>query len=151
MDPVTHSQKKNHKNIHVSKNGKNKIIAGMVAHAWNPSTQEAEAGELQVEASLIYTEFQAFLGYVGRPCLTHTHTRKKQKEQAISQHDFHKLKINWHKTVIYIYKNRRMYIYLLWCLLWRRKVMDRIKKISKNNIGRELCSDVLSWETEEYD
>lgn len=33
----------------------------------NPSTQKAEAGRCQAEASLVYVEFQANLGCTGKP------------------------------------------------------------------------------------
>jgi hypothetical protein len=42
--------------------GKRKVTINLVvmAHAYNPGTQKAEAGGLRVKASL---------GYIGRPCL----------------------------------------------------------------------------------
>lgn len=41
---------------------------GVVAHALNPSTRKAEATRhLELEASLVYKDFQASQGYIGRP------------------------------------------------------------------------------------
>ena len=44
-----------------------------VAHAFNPGTQEAEAGEsCDTEDSWVYTEFQGTQGYKVTPCLKTT-------------------------------------------------------------------------------
>jgi hypothetical protein len=42
----------------------------VVAHAFNPSTQEAEGRWIsEFEASLVYREFQDSQGYTEKPCL----------------------------------------------------------------------------------
>ena len=55
---------------------------GVMVHAFNPSTQEAEAGGslIWVEASLVYMrEFQDIQGYIEKPCL------EKPKQQKTSE------------------------------------------------------------------
>jgi len=42
----------------------------VVVHTFNPSTWEAEAGgSLELEASLVYSEFQVSQRYTEKPCL----------------------------------------------------------------------------------
>jgi hypothetical protein len=45
------------------------ISQGMVAHAFNPSTQEAEAGGFLSSRPAWSTEFQDNQGYTEKPCL----------------------------------------------------------------------------------
>jgi hypothetical protein len=56
------------------------IALGVVAHAFNPSTQEAEAGVIsEFKPSLIYkSEFQDSQGYTEKPCL-----KKPKKKKYI--------------------------------------------------------------------
>lgn len=51
----------------------------MVTHAWNPSTQEAEAGGLlQVRGQPgLYNEFLATRGYIISPRLKHNNNKKE--------------------------------------------------------------------------
>jgi hypothetical protein len=53
----------------------------VVAHAFNPSTWEAEAGGfLSLKVSLVYkSEFQDSQGYTEKPCLEKPKKKKTQK------------------------------------------------------------------------
>jgi hypothetical protein len=54
----------------------------VVAHTFNPSTREEEAGRfLKFEASLVYREFQDSQGYTEKPCLEKPKTKKKEKKK----------------------------------------------------------------------
>jgi hypothetical protein len=52
----------------------------VVAHAFNPSTQEAEAGGFLSQPGL-QSEFQDSQGYTEKPCLKKTNKQKKQKKR----------------------------------------------------------------------
>jgi hypothetical protein len=53
-------------------------MPGMVAHACNPRTQEAKAGESWIQdQSGLYSKFEDSLGCIVRPCL------KKKKQQNV--------------------------------------------------------------------
>jgi hypothetical protein len=59
-------------------------MLGMVVHAFNPSTQEAEAGEfLSSRPSWSQSEFQDSQGYTEKPCLG----KKKKKRCAMYAYD----------------------------------------------------------------
>jgi hypothetical protein len=49
----------------------------VVAHAFNPSTWEAEAGGFLNSRPTWSTEFQDSQGYIEKPCLEKTKTNKK--------------------------------------------------------------------------
>jgi hypothetical protein len=49
----------------------------MMAHAFNPSTQEAEAGRFLSSRPAWSTEFQDSQGYTEKPCLEKPKTNKQ--------------------------------------------------------------------------
>jgi hypothetical protein len=53
---------------------------GVVAHAFNPSTREAEAGGFRGQPGL-QSEFQDSQGYREKPCLEKQKTKKPHKKQ----------------------------------------------------------------------
>jgi hypothetical protein len=55
-----------------------KIQPGVVAHTFNPSTREAEAGGVRGQPGL-QSEFQDSQGYTEKPCLEKTKKKKKTK------------------------------------------------------------------------
>jgi hypothetical protein len=59
-----------------------KIMAklGMVAHAFNLSTWEAEAGRFLSSRPAWSTEFQDSQGYTEKPCLEKKQTKKTNKQ-----------------------------------------------------------------------
>jgi hypothetical protein len=62
---------------------------GVVAHAFNPSTQEAEAGGfLSSRPACLLSEFQDSPGYTEKPCLKkqkQKQTNKQQQQQKPNQ------------------------------------------------------------------
>jgi hypothetical protein len=58
-----------------------KIVSepGVVAHAFNPSTREAEAGEVRGQPGL-ESEFQDSQSYTEKPCLEKSKKKKKKKK-----------------------------------------------------------------------
>ena len=62
-------------------NKKKKIKPGVVAHAFNSSTQEAEAGGFLSSRPAWSTEFQDSQGYTEKPCLEKK-TKTKQTNQT---------------------------------------------------------------------
>jgi hypothetical protein len=67
------------------KKKKDIILPGLVAHAFNPITQEAEAGGFLSSRPAWSTQFQDSQGYTEKPCLerqkTNKQTNKKPKKQ----------------------------------------------------------------------
>jgi hypothetical protein len=51
----------------------------MVAHAFNPSTREAEAGRFLSSRPGLQSEFQDSQGYTEKPCLEKPKKRKKKR------------------------------------------------------------------------
>jgi hypothetical protein len=56
------------------------LSQAVVAHALNPSTQEAEAGGFRGQPGL-QSEFQDSQGYTERPCLEKPKRKKKKKRK----------------------------------------------------------------------
>jgi hypothetical protein len=57
-------------------------VPGVVAHTFNPSTQEAEAGGfLSSRPAWSTTEFQDSQGYKEKPCLEKPKKKKKKKKR----------------------------------------------------------------------
>jgi hypothetical protein len=64
-----------------SRGQKQKKIKGMVAHAFNPSTREAEAGGFlssRPASKASQSEFQDSQGYTEKPCLEKPKKKKKE-------------------------------------------------------------------------
>jgi hypothetical protein len=74
----------------------------VVAHAFDPSTREAEAGRFLSSGPAWSTEFQDSQGYTEKPCLekqkiktkTNKKTNKKRQETDISMHFILKLTLS---------------------------------------------------------
>jgi hypothetical protein len=61
---------------------KSDITLGVVAHTFNPSTQEAEAGGfLSSRQPGLQSEFQDSQGYTEKPCLKKPKKKKKEKKK----------------------------------------------------------------------
>jgi hypothetical protein len=61
---------------------------GVVAHTFNPSTQEAEAGGFLVRGQPgLQSEFQDSQGYTEKPCLEKKKTKTKNKKTKQASHD----------------------------------------------------------------
>jgi hypothetical protein len=56
-------------------------MLGVVAHAFNHSTREAEAGGFLSSKPAWSTEFQDSLGYTGIPCLEKPKKKKKERKE----------------------------------------------------------------------
>jgi hypothetical protein len=56
----------------------------VVAHAFNPSTGEAEAGGFLSSRPGLQSEFQGSQGYTEKPCLEEQ--KKKKKKKSVSHH-----------------------------------------------------------------
>lgn len=54
----------------------------VVAHAFDPSTQEAEAGRFEFEASLDYREFQNCQSYTEKLCLKNKNKTERERENT---------------------------------------------------------------------
>jgi hypothetical protein len=54
----------------------------VVAHTFNPSTREAEAGRFQAG---LQSEFQDSQGYTQKPCLKKQNKTKQQKQNKAKQ------------------------------------------------------------------
>ena len=58
------------------------VKPGVVAHAFNPSTGEAEAGRFWVRGQPgLKSEFQDSQGYAAKPCLEKRNKQNKQKKE----------------------------------------------------------------------
>jgi hypothetical protein len=56
---------------------------GVVVHAFNPSTWEAEAGRFLSSKPAWSTEFQDSQGYTEKPCLEKQKKKKKKKKKDL--------------------------------------------------------------------
>jgi hypothetical protein len=61
----------------------------MVAHAFNPSTWEAEAGGFLSSRPGLQSEFQDSQGYTEKPCLEKQNKTKQNKKQTTTTKKTH--------------------------------------------------------------
>ena len=59
-------------------------VPGVVAHVFNPTTWEAEAGRVRGQPGL-QSEFQDSQGYIEKPCLENPSKPQKQQQQQQQQ------------------------------------------------------------------
>ena len=84
---------------------------GVVAHAFNPSTREAEAGGFLSSRPAVQSEFQDSQGYTEKPCLEKPKKEKEKKRKKTFLKNKRKKRLGHHKNYDLSYIFKKCYLF----------------------------------------